>query len=232
MRRALVAVALSAAFAACAPVNERGATGRGAQRATHAAGTMEAGSDTASTQPPTTPAVLAVVLPKKDGNSGSIVVRNGDQQIVIEETYGAARIHANGEIVRLALQPAEVQRQFSGALSALPERPATFLVYFDGNSDRLTADSVAQLQQILNAIKRYASAEISATGHTDSVGAAQHNDALSLSRARRVRDELVSRGVPPARFTSVAGRGERELLIATGDNVPEPRNRRVEIGVR
>lgn len=229
MRRALVAVALSAAFAACAPVSERGATGRGALRAAN--GMPEDVSDTA---PPfgRTPAVIVVLLPKNNGTGGSILVRNGDQQVLLEEVYGAAQVHADGELERLALPSAEVQRQFSEALSALPQRPATFLLYFEGNSERLTAASAAQLQQILATIKRHASAEISATGHTDRAGTMQHNDALSLSRARRVRDELVSRGVAPAQFTSVAGRGERELLIATDDDVPEPRNRRVELTVR
>jgi OmpA-OmpF porin, OOP family len=46
-----------------------------------------------------------------------------------------------------------------------------------------------------------------------------------------VRDELVRVGIPPDRI-SVAGRGEREPLIPTDDEVAEPRNRRVEINVR
>jgi outer membrane protein OmpA-like peptidoglycan-associated protein len=70
------------------------------------------------------------------------------------------------------------------------------------------------------------------TGHTDRAGSLQHNDRLSLTRAKRVRDELVRRGVAPAKLGNVSGRGERELLIPTPDNVFEPRNRRVEIGVR
>jgi len=38
-------------------------------------------------------------------------------------------------------------------------------------------------------------------------------------------------GVPAQNITA-AGRGRREPLIATGDNVNEPRNRRVELNVR
>ena len=46
-----------------------------------------------------------------------------------------------------------------------------------------------------------------------------------------MRGELVRPGIPQPRVR-IAGRGERELLIATDDEVPEPRNRRVEINVR
>ena len=53
---------------------------------------------------------------------------------------------------------------------------------------------------------------------------------LSLRRARKIRDDMVKLGVPAQ--IQVAGRGEREPLVATEDEVAEPRNRRVEISVR
>ena len=42
---------------------------------------------------------------------------------------------------------------------------------------------------------------------------------------------MVELGIPPSRIQA-AGRGERELLVPTADDVAEPRNRRVEISVR
>jgi outer membrane protein OmpA-like peptidoglycan-associated protein len=68
-------------------------------------------------------------------------------------------------------------------------------------------------------------------GHTDSVGTLAYNDRLSLARAERVREMLVAMGIPAARIQA-AGRGKRELLVPTDDNVAEARNRRVEINVR
>ena len=59
----------------------------------------------------------------------------------------------------------------------------------------------------------------------------QYNDALSLRRAERCRDELDEARDPKVRI-SVAGRGEREPEVPTADEVAEPRNRRVEISVR
>ena len=74
-------------------------------------------------------------------------------------------------------------------------------------------------------------AEIVVVGHTDRVGTDQQNDVLSLQRAERVRQELVRLGVDPNSMSTV-GRGEREPLVPTDDEVAQPRNRRVEITVR
>ncbi len=68
-------------------------------------------------------------------------------------------------------------------------------------------------------------------GHTDTVGGLTYNDKLSLARAERVREMLVALGLSAERIQA-AGRGKRELLVNTDDNVSEPRNRRVEINVR
>ena len=54
---------------------------------------------------------------------------------------------------------------------------------------------------------------------------------LSLRRAQKIREDLVKLGVP-AEQIQVAGRGEREPLVAIEDEVAEPRKRHVEISVR
>jgi outer membrane protein OmpA-like peptidoglycan-associated protein len=74
-------------------------------------------------------------------------------------------------------------------------------------------------------------AEIAVIGHTDRVGALEDNDTLSLRRAERVRKDFVDRGIPTGAIY-VAGRGEREPIVPTADEVSEPLNRRVEINVR
>jgi OmpA-OmpF porin, OOP family len=54
---------------------------------------------------------------------------------------------------------------------------------------------------------------------------------LSLVRAEAVRAMLMQRGIK-ASFVRAVGRGEREPLVPTADEQPEPRNRRVEVIVR
>ena len=58
-----------------------------------------------------------------------------------------------------------------------------------------------------------------------------YNLKLSLRRADAVRLELVHDGVP-AGVIAVHGYGDQHLLVATGPNVREPQNRRVEIILR
>ncbi len=57
------------------------------------------------------------------------------------------------------------------------------------------------------------------------------NDELSLQREERVKSDLVGQGIAAGRI-SIAGRGERDLIVPTDDGVDEPLNRRVEIDVR
>ena len=59
----------------------------------------------------------------------------------------------------------------------------------------------------------------------------EDKDQLSMDRAKAVAELFVQRGIPRKSIT-IAGRGSRELLVRTDDQVPEPRNRRVEITVR
>ncbi|WP_160120404.1 OmpA family protein [Rhodovarius lipocyclicus] len=66
-------------------------------------------------------------------------------------------------------------------------------------------------------------------GHTDRVGDAFANQVLSERRADAVREFLVNRArVAPQRLM-VVGLGETQPLVPTPDEVPERRNRRVQI---
>ncbi|HPR43628.1 MAG TPA: OmpA family protein, partial [Ottowia sp.] len=53
----------------------------------------------------------------------------------------------------------------------------------------------------------------------------------SLKRAQAVRQLVIDRGFDADRVVA-AGRGEREPVVPTADEVDEPKNRRVEIEVR
>jgi outer membrane protein OmpA-like peptidoglycan-associated protein len=84
---------------------------------------------------------------------------------------------------------------------------------------------------MLEELKRRTAPDILVIGHTDRVGQLEENDMLSRLRAERVKADLVAQGIPEDRIRA-SGRGEREPVVPTEDNVDEPRNRRVEINVR
>ncbi len=66
-------------------------------------------------------------------------------------------------------------------------------------------------------------------GHTDTVGTHESNLALSQQRAAKVLEYLAAKwGVDRAKVETV-GLGDTQLLVPTGPNVPQPRNRRVTV---
>jgi OOP family OmpA-OmpF porin len=109
--------------------------------------------------------------------------------------------------------------------------PPSFMVFFDWDRSNLSQQALTTIQQAADAFKSKGSARITATGHTDTSGPESYNMALSLRRANAVKDALVRDGVP-AQAITVVGKGESQLLVATGDNVREPQNRRVEIVIQ
>lgn len=172
-----------------------------------------------------------ILLPGKDGHTGSVVVSNSSGQVVLDKAYASAKTGGNS-IVAGASSAEAVSKDFGATLAVQPPRPASYLVYFETGSDRLTGESVRAIEGILADIAKRPSPEVVVIGHTDTVGRVGiRNDELSKQRAEVVRTLLIKQGIP-ADSISVEGRGSRELLVPTADNTDEPRNRRVEITVR
>ena len=109
-----------------------------------------------------------------------------------------------------------------------PAQTQAFMVFFDWDRSNLSPQALNTVQQAADAYKTRGSAQITATGHTDTSGPENYNMALSLRRANTVKNALVQDGVP-AQAINVVGVGEAGLLVQTGDGVREPQNRRVEI---
>ncbi len=110
---------------------------------------------------------------------------------------------------------------------ALPT-PRPYEVYFDFDSARLTPEGRAVVDQAAANAKQGNATQIVATGHTDTVGTATYNQALSIRRASAVRVALIGDGIAAGKIET-RGVGETDLAIPTADDVNEPRNRRVEI---
>jgi outer membrane protein OmpA-like peptidoglycan-associated protein len=173
-----------------------------------------------------------VVLPGENGKIGGVVVRRGFQkEVVLDTAYAASHIGVDGTLKPERLSPAQVQREYGKTVEALPLKPATFILYFVTGSDELTQESKSKLDQVFAEIRKRPVPDVLLIGHTDTVGDIESNDILSRQRADKVREILVKAGINADRI-EVAGRGERELLVPTGDDVEEPRNRGVEINVR
>jgi len=179
----------------------------------------------------TTPPDMVVLVPSADGKVGKVIVTSPQGETTLDRAYAGARVEEDSKPEPIMLNKAEVDRLFAQAIAAQPPRPVSFLLYFREGTDDYTPDSKAAFEQVFAEIARRQAAEIVVIGHTDRVGSAAQNDELSRKRAERVRKDFIDRGIP-ASAISVAGRGDREPIVQTGDQVSEPTNRRVEINVR
>jgi len=172
------------------------------------------------------------VLPEPDGHVGAVVVHDAAGARVLDAPYAAAGGAAGAKTLRpVAVDAAEVGQIFGPALAARPLPPKRFTLFFVSDTDELTAESRAAFEAVFEEVARRPAPDVVVTGHTDTVAETVYNDALSLRRAEAVRKLLVERGLPPEAVIAT-GRGEREPLVPSADEVRDPRNRRVEITVR
>jgi outer membrane protein OmpA-like peptidoglycan-associated protein len=174
---------------------------------------------------------FVVLVPDQDGKVGAVLITSAQGKSMLDKPYTAARYEDGGKVETAPVAQEEVRKTFAIAIAARPARPVSFLLYFQEGTDEYTAESKNAFEKIFAEIARRQAAEVAVIGHTDTVGKTEFNDALSLRRAERVRNDFVDRGIP-THAVNIAGRGERELIVPTADEVSEPRNRRVEINVR
>jgi outer membrane protein OmpA-like peptidoglycan-associated protein len=161
---------------------------------------------------------------------GAITVEDGKTVTTLDQPYATAESRAGSTVTGGETQ-GNISVIFRSAMAARPILPHHFRLYFILGSDALTPESQAAYRAMFDDTKQRPAYEIEVIGFTDTVGDLQYNQALSLRRAAAIRDTLIRDGLD-RQAISIAGRGKRDLLVATADQIPEPRNRRVEITVR
>lgn len=176
---------------------------------------------------------LVVLIPDPDGSVGEATITNDAGTVSLDEANQATAIQdrTTAPETPAPMAPAEIDAIFSEALAIQPRPPVHFVLYFETNSTDLTPESRDRLKAVLEAVRDRASVDISVIGHADTSGDAAHNLELSERRAQAVSELLAREGVAESSM-EVTSHGENNPLIPTGDDVDEPRNRRVEVVVR
>jgi OmpA-OmpF porin, OOP family len=176
---------------------------------------------------------LVVLVPDPNGKVGRVTVTTETGQQVLTqadqstEAGGLRGAPAAPEI----LSREAIRNLFAVALANEPASPLRYLLYFYFDTTQLLPASKRRLPEVLHAIQSRKSCDISVIGHTDRVGRKDFNEQLSWRRAEQVKGKLVSLGVADACMV-VYYYGENDPLIPTADEVPEPRNRRVQVEIR
>jgi outer membrane protein OmpA-like peptidoglycan-associated protein len=175
---------------------------------------------------------MFVLIPDLEGEFGRITVTNQAGTQVLDQPRQASTIRSadNAPSPPFTLEETEISRIFGAALEVQPARPARFILYFRENSEDLTPEAEELIPEVLWTARDRSATVISIIGHTDTTGDSGYNYQLSLVRARKVAGLLASQGIDP-NILEIESHGEDNLLVKTGDEVREPRNRRVEITV-
>jgi OOP family OmpA-OmpF porin len=180
-----------------------------------------------------TPGTRVVLLPQEDGSPSAVVVQSkgGEQTLAKPYARATAALGATGAPVVDQADPAQVRKDNKQLFELAPPRAQGYTLYFEAGGTTLTAASEQALKEVIDGALARSGSDMVVTGHTDTTGTPEQNDDLSRRRAQQIRELLVARGFPAARIEAV-GRGQRQLIVPTGPNVDEPRNRRVTVEVR
>jgi outer membrane protein OmpA-like peptidoglycan-associated protein len=122
-------------------------------------------------------------------------------------------------------QVAETKRTEDGIITKLKND-----LLFDFGSADLRPQARENIVQISNILKQYPENRISIVGYTDNKGTDLYNQQLSERRARTVKLEMVSNGVPAASVEAL-GQGETNPIAPNDTEDGRSKNRRVELQI-
>jgi outer membrane protein OmpA-like peptidoglycan-associated protein len=148
----------------------------------------------------------------------------------LQATWGEVK----GELLRISLK-VFAEGDAWASVDLFPytvQVPHEEVVFDSGKADirpdqlpRLAAP-LEELQRRVARARRWADVRLYVAGHTDTVGDAASNHALSHARARAIGQYFRRQGLSVPIL--VHGHGEDRPRVATPDETPEERNRRVD----
>lgn len=103
-------------------------------------------------------------------------------------------------------------------------------IFFAFNAYDLQEKSVAELQRLVRFLNQNPGVSIEIGGHTDNIGTADYNIALSEKRAKSVYDYLVSKKISPSRM-KIKGYGSGQPIADNNTEDGRQRNRRIEFKI-
>ncbi len=113
-------------------------------------------------------------------------------------------------------------------LASDPFSKGKVMIFFPYNSNELTREAMAALDQIADFLKIHPELKIAVRGYTDAAGALSYNLSVSQFRANSIKSYLVGKGVPAANLTA-QGLGPKDPIASNETAAGREQNRRVEI---
>jgi outer membrane protein OmpA-like peptidoglycan-associated protein len=155
------------------------------------------------------------------------------QSLKSSGTRGLHRLPPASDAAAPAAQAVQPARHAAAQRPAVGTDAASASIYvqFASGSAELTPQATTALDELGKALSSNALSDyhFRIEGHTDTVGSKEYNRALSERRAEAVVAYIEQKfKIDGARLTPV-GLGSEHLLVPTGDQTPEARNRRVAV---
>lgn len=177
------------------------------------------------------PSTRVTLLPGDPDSPSAVLMHVAGTTQTLDTPYQTATASQDGRIQTGQTSAAALRWMGADLPSAQVAPPERLSLYFEAGGVALTAASAAEFQAFLDRLKGRSDVDFMVIGHTDRVGAATANEALSLQRAQSVANTMAGMGFAAER-TQAFGMGERRPLKPTEDEVPEALNRRVELVAR
>ncbi len=154
------------------------------------------------------------------------VVKNGREAWVVVEGFNDG---GNYSLTIVEVE-AMVQEVTAGEMLNALNRDGFIALYinFDTGKADIKPEAEATVAQIVSLLQENADLKVSIEGHTDNVGTAAANKALSEARAKSVMGAVVRGGVDGARLSAV-GWGQEKPVADNRTEDGRAKNRRVEI---
>jgi adhesin transport system outer membrane protein len=174
------------------------------------------------------PNSYVALLRDLDGKVGKAFVRGPKAERTLErpntgaELDGASVFNISNEMLDC---------DFRAALAAQPPVPTRFTIRFLLGKDQFSPEGEEIWPQVMEAIKRRPTVDLTIEGHTDTLNTPEFNEVLSLKRAKAVEQKLREAGLGNVPI-EIQYFGETMLEVQTPDETDEPRNRRAVISVR
>lgn len=102
---------------------------------------------------------------------------------------------------------------------------------FDTGRATVKPEGGALLTKLSNVLRQYPENRIVISGHTDNVGSASTNRALSQQRADSVKAYIISKGVPARCVPSAVGYGSEQPVASNATEAGRAANRRVDLSI-
>lgn len=101
-------------------------------------------------------------------------------------------------------------------------------VHFDFDSAQIKPDSLHNLDDDVEVLKKHENTKVTIVGHTDDIGTEGYNEKLSQRRAESVMEYFIQQGISPSRMAA-EGRGDTQPVATNETEQGRAENRRTEL---